>query len=62
MRGFRWISNLASAECTLSHCLPDTMGSPVDYDEVEDGEALEQRARQVEGQVAPKAADSEITH
>ncbi|EDY85849.1 hypothetical protein GP5015_1919 [gamma proteobacterium HTCC5015] len=44
MRGFRWINNLASAEHTMSHCLPDTMGSAVDYDEIEDGEALEHRA------------------
>lgn len=62
MRGFRWISNLASAECTLSHCLPDTMGSPVDYDEIEDGEALEQRVRSLEGQSVSAESDSDKPH
>lgn len=31
MRAPRWICNLAGAEASLSHCLPDTMGSKVDY-------------------------------
>lgn len=44
MRTPRWISNLASAESTLSHVLPDTMGSQVDYDEPEDAETLEAKA------------------
>ena len=33
MRTPRWINNLAGAEATLSHCLPDTMGTDVDYDD-----------------------------
>ena len=36
MIGFRWISNLAGAESTLSHTLPDTMGSQVDFDDKEE--------------------------
>lgn len=33
MRAPRWICNLAGAESSLSHSLPDTMGSQVDYDD-----------------------------
>lgn len=33
MRTPRWINNLAGAESSLSHCLPDTMGSKVDYED-----------------------------
>lgn len=33
MRTPRWITNLAGAECSLSHSLPDTMGAKVDYDD-----------------------------
>lgn len=36
MRAPRWICNLAGAESSLSHSLPDTMGAQVDYDD--DGE------------------------
>ena len=33
MRAPRWICNLAGAESSLSHSLPDTMGAQVDYDD-----------------------------
>lgn len=33
MRAPRWICNLAGAESSLCHSLPDTMGAQVDYDD-----------------------------
>jgi len=55
MIGFRWIKNLAGAESTLSHTLPDTMGSQVDFDDKE--EMLEQHL--IEGVSMPAPTRTE---
>lgn len=62
MRTPRWITNLAGAECSLSHSLPDTMGAKVDYDDDMELDLKRHAQEQEETKVAPAITSNEDIH
>lgn len=62
MRTPRWITNLAGAECSLSHSLPDTMGAKVDYDDDMELDLKRHAQEQEQTRVTPAVTSNEDIH